>query len=286
MSHDDDPNTPHPIAQSTAPGPARGRSKSYHRSRKVPNAGNVMSADQMADLAAKAAAAVVERMSAQLTGSLAAVQDAVASVAERLAAVEGQPTPRRVVPPRAGEAQAPAGVDLDDSYDPLDPKVQRQARARLGAEPSARVPHATGMTDEEVIAMFQGEEIDEFTVPPDIIPDGLAYGWWAIEVLGKETTGKVAELARRGWTDVRHEDHPGVWGTEGSTGPIVLKGQKLMKRSAEMHALRQQYQRALAKQAVRDKVAQMQNAPPGTGPRTHEKVRPQITRRYEPLPVE
>ena len=288
MPQDHDPNEPQPVAQSTGTAPRhRSGGRGYHRSKKVPNAGNVMSADQMADLAAKAAAAVVERMSAQLTGSLAAVQDAVASVAERLAAVEGQPTPRRVVPPRAGEAaQAPAGIDLDDSYDPLDPKVQRQARARLGAESSARVPHATGMTDEEVIAMFQGEEIDEFTVPPDIIPDGLAYGWWAIEVLGKETTGKVAELARRGWTDVRHEDHPGVWGTEGSTGPIVLKGQKLMKRSAEMHALRQQYQRALAKQAVRDKVAQMASAPPGTGPRTHEKVRPQITRRYEPLPVE
>src|SRR5580658_5806919 len=185
MPQDHDPNEPQPVAQSTGTAPARNRGgRGYNRSRKVPNAGNVLSAEQMADMAARAAEAVMQRMTAQMTGELRVMSDAVTAVAERLAAVEGQPTPQRVVPPRAGHAEIPTADALDDSYDPLDPKVQRQARARIGAEPNPRVPHATGMTDEEVIAMFQGEEIDEFTVPPDIIPDGLAYGWWAIEVLG------------------------------------------------------------------------------------------------------
>ena len=63
-------------------------------------------------------------------------------------------------------------------------------------------------------------------------------------------------------------DHPGMFMPEGYQGAIERKGLVLMKRLKEVHELRQRYQRLQAKQAVRDKEAQMGHAPPGTGPRT------------------
>ena len=211
--------------------------------------------------------------------------DDIAAIAIQVAAVmakmQGEP-PRRVVPPpRVGAPRSQP--DDDENYDPLDTRVQRAAREKLFA---ADVPRSEGMTDEEVLAMFQSQELGEFDVPDELIPPGMAVGWWTKSVIGREDPSKQAELARNGWVAVKHEDMPGCYGMKGETGPIFVKGLQLMMRPVEMHALRQRYIRLLAKQAVRDKVAQLSSAPPGTGPRTHEKVRPVVKRTYEQLPVE
>jgi hypothetical protein len=228
-----------------------------------------MSPDQIAELAARIAKQVAA--------------DAIEGVIAKLTTPQAM-HPKPVVPP-VTDAGPTAGETEGDDFDPLDPKVQRTARQRLNGGAHA-VPRAQGMSDEEVLAMFQGEELGEFDVPREIIPDGMVYGWKRKEVVGREDKGYEAELMRRGWTAVLHSDHPGLFGMRDETGPILRKGLMLMKRQAEMEELRQRYWRLTAKQAVRDKVAQMGQAPPGTGPRSHPKLGNTIKRTYEPLPIE
>lgn len=212
--------------------------------------------------------------------------ETIAAIAAQVAAVFAQPGgPRLVVPPSV--AAAPR-TDMDpdgEDFDPLNPKVQAAARARLNRG-NKDVPRARGLSDEEVLAMFQEEELGEFDVPREVMLPGQAYGWKLKSVVGKENSGYEAELRRRGWVNVLHEDHPGAFGLREETGPIIRKGLQLMRRPVEMEELRQRYHRLLAKQAVRDKLAQMSQAPAGTGPRTHKDVAPRISRTYEPLPVE
>lgn len=205
-----------------------------------------------------------------------------AQVAQVMAKMQGEPARRVVPPPRVG-ATRPAADEED--FDPLDPKVQRAARERLHGG-QAEVPRAEGLSDEEVLAMYQAEELGEFEVPLEMVPPGMALGWKLKSVRGQEDKSSEAELYRRGWTNVNHEDMPGCFGLRGETGPIYKKGLQLMKRPAELDELRHRYFRLLAKQAVRDKIAQMSSAPPGTGPRTHKDVAPRIKRTYEPLPVD
>jgi hypothetical protein len=209
----------------------------------------------------------------------------IAEIAAQVAAImQAGAQPSMVVPPpRVGVEQAP---EDDETMDPLADRVQAQARARLGIAANPAAPRAQGLTDDEVLAMFQEEELGEFDVPNEIKKPGMAYGWKLHTALGRGDSGYEAELRRRGWLSVKHEDHPGAFGTKGETGPILRKGLQLMMRTAEMEELRQRYYRVLAKTAVRDKIAQMASAPPGTGPRTHERVRPSIKRTYEQLPIE
>ena len=268
-------DAPKPAIQSTVVPPRRkgGRPRKDARvARAAPHAGSPMSSEQIAELAAK--------MAAQVVGP------ALDRVMDRIAALEANPPRRIVPPPRVGASPAPAAETEDENFDPLAADVQRAARARLNGNGHAPIPRAQGLSDEEVLAMFQGEELGEFDVPREMIPDGVVYGWKLKEVLGKPNPGYESELRQRQWTAVRHEDHPGAFGGEDESGPIIRKGLMLMRRPAEMEELRQRYYRLLAKQAVRDKVAQMGQAPAGTGPRTHPKVRPDIKRTYEPLPVE
>lgn len=242
-----------------------------------------LSVAEISRIAAEAAVAAIEQVSQR--SAAAAVELVLARLREAPMA-----EPARVVPPRVGAthaARVAGGEQIDEAedYDPLDPRVQREAKRRLRGE-GAEVPRAQGLTDAEVLEMFQGEELGEFDVPKELIPDGMVYGWWTREVVGKENRQKDADLARRGWRAVDHERHPGMWGMPGSTGPIMHKGLMLMEVPVEQHQLRERYQRLLAKQAVRDKIAQMSAAPPGTGPRDNPKLNNKVSRVFEPLPIE
>ena len=217
-------------------------------------------------------------------GTALSAEDIAAIAAQVAQVMLAAGKPSMVVPPdRVGATPAP--VDEDESYDPLSPSVQRQAREKLNGGRNV-VPRAQGLSDEDVLAMFQEEESGEFEVPNEIKVDGMAYGWKLKSALGKEDSGYEAELRRRQWVNVNYENHPGAFGPKGESGPIVRKGLQLMRRPIEMEELRQRYWRLTAKQAVRDKIAQMASAPPGTAPRTHRDVAPRINRTYEPLPVE
>ena len=73
------------------------------------------------------------------------------------------------------------------------------------------MPRASGLSDEEVLAMFQQEELGEFDVPRELIPHGMAYGWKLKAALGKKDFGYQAEA------------DPGVVGWRSSTRTIPAR---------------------------------------------------------------
>ena len=145
---------------------------------------------------------------------------------------------------------------------------------------------AMDMSDDEVLAMFDQQEHGEFHVPDHIIPEGMVYEWKTRTVFGQEQVSELAELHRMGWAYVPAERHPGYFMPAGHKGEIEKKGLVLMELPADRYALRRRYQTLRARQQVQDKEAQLGVAPAGTGPREHSRVRPQVKRGYEPVPVE
>lgn len=72
--------------------------------------------------------------------------------------------------------------------------------------------------------------IDEFQVPPGVIPPGWSWEWKNQTVLGEPNKSYEAELAQVGWEPVMTESYPGVFLPVGQKGPIIRKGMILMER--------------------------------------------------------
>lgn len=142
------------------------------------------------------------------------------------------------------------------------------------------------LSDAELLAKYEQGEEGKFAIPPGIVPVGMAYEWKAETVMGKPNITGMSRYQQRGWQFVPAERHPGLWTEPGSKGAIRLEGQVLMEIDAETYADLTRVDLLRARGAVRDLCAQLGSAPPGTGPREHERVRPSVTRTYEPLPIE
>ena len=125
----------------------------------APMMGMVLSAEQVAQIAAAAARAVL----------------AEAGI--------GGPKPTMVVSPHLADAELE-----DDNFDPLSPSVQAAARRNASR---SRVPRAQGLSDAEVMSMFEAEDLGEFDIPDEIKQEGMAYGWKAAEVVQKPNASHI-----------------------------------------------------------------------------------------------
>jgi hypothetical protein len=128
-----------------------------------------------------------------------------------------------------------------------------------------------------------GDDVDEFSLPD--APEGWTYQWNRRLLLGKEDPSHMVELEQGGWEPVPVRRHPEYMpnGWQGAT--IERKGMILMERPTEIvEEVRRQHDH-LARKQVRDKEAQIAGTPDGTMTRDHAKVRPQIKKGYEAIPI-
>jgi len=132
------------------------------------------------------------------------------------------------------------------------------------------------------------EGTDEFWVDPEMIPEGWTYEWKRRFLLGQEDSTHMVALARDGWEPVpvkrcpKHRAYmPSDW--QGMT--IERKGMILMERPMELTEEIRQMNNFRARKQVRDKEAQLAGTPEGTMTRDHERVRPNIKKGWEAMPV-
>ena len=76
--------------------------------------------------------------------------------------------------------------------------------------------------------------VDQFYIPPNIIPPGWSWEWKNHTVLGQADPAYAAELAQVGWEPVMAESFDGVFMPIGHKGPIIRKGMILMERDIRL----------------------------------------------------
>jgi hypothetical protein len=128
------------------------------------------------------------------------------------------------------------------------------------------------------------DEMDRFHIDSRDVPDGWSYEWKRKTLLGKEDPAYQVELARGGWEPVPADRHPETMPT-GKYATIERDGMILMERPKELTDEARQVELRRARNQVRAKEQQLSNAPDGTMTRDHAKVRPNISKGYEPMPV-
>lgn len=129
------------------------------------------------------------------------------------------------------------------------------------------------------------EGTDDFYVDPHAVPDGWTYEWKRHTVYGQEDPSYQVQLAREGWTPVPSSRHPNMMPAGSSDSVILRKGCVLMECPTEIIMERKTIELKKARDQVRHKEAQLSGTPEGTMTRDHAKVRPNIKKGYEPIPV-
>lgn len=85
-----------------------------------------------------------------------------------------------------------------------------------------------------------GSVLDEFYIPPEIIPPGWSWEWKNETVLGKSDSAYQAKMQQVGWEPVMLEAHPGVFdlaeNADGTPkkGPVRRNGMILMERDIRL----------------------------------------------------
>lgn len=129
------------------------------------------------------------------------------------------------------------------------------------------------------------EGTDEFYVDPHSIPDGWTYNWKRFSVYEQEDTGNQLKVKRDGWTAVPVERHPEMMASNTDMKIIMRKGMVLMECPTEIVEERKRIDLKRARDQVRYKEAQIAGTPDGTMTRDHARVKPQIKKSFEAMPV-
>jgi hypothetical protein len=129
------------------------------------------------------------------------------------------------------------------------------------------------------------EGMDDFYVPREYIPDGWSYEWKRKLNMGQEDPAYQVQLARLGWEPVPASRHPAMM-PEGNKYQIIeRKGMVLMERPLEITEEAREIELRRARNQIRHKEAQLASTPEGTLTRDHDRVKPKISKGYEPIPV-
>jgi len=129
------------------------------------------------------------------------------------------------------------------------------------------------------------DSVDKFYISPDIVPEGWTYEWKRHHLFGKEDPAYQVTLARAGWQAVPAIRHPEYMPVGGNYSAIERDGMILMERP---EVLTKEYKDIELRRAigqVRAKEAQLGSTPDGTMTREHAKVRPNVKKSFEPVPI-
>lgn len=135
---------------------------------------------------------------------------------------------RRGRPPNNPQAQtiepdaglAPPRQAREPSREPARGAVTRLADGR----------HEVVGRDGQVLRRNRLDTVDNFYVPPHIIPEGWDYNWKVTSVHGEPQTSKQVSYWENGWRPVPASRHEGIFMPPGFKGNIERDGQILMER--------------------------------------------------------
>jgi hypothetical protein len=112
---------------------------------------------------------------------------------------------------------------------------------------------------------------DDFWVDTSTIPEGWSYEWKRFTVWGQEDPSYQVGLRRAGWEPVPASRHPEMMPVGYSGEDIILrKGMILMERPQEITDEIRAKDRKEARDAVRAKEAQLNDAPAGQFERSNK----------------
>lgn len=129
------------------------------------------------------------------------------------------------------------------------------------------------------------EGTDTFYVDPYSIPDGWTYEWKRHSVYGLEDPSYQIKVAREGWEPVPAERHPDMMPYNTKDAVIMRDGLVLMQCPTEIVEERRRLELKKARDQVRYKEAQIAGTPDGTMTRDHARVKPQIKKSFEAMPI-
>jgi hypothetical protein len=183
--------------------------------------------------------------------------------------------------PEAAEVEALAAVSAErEGPRPQDPRPNgaHELSSRERAELRAKeiMGHLEGALDE-------GQ--DELALDAIVVPDGWTYEWKRQTVYGKSDPAYDTKLARTGWEPVPAERHPAMM-PKGARGEIIRDGLVLMERPKMITDRVRKIMYERARNAVRMKEQQLNEAPQGTFQRVDEAGRPTARIKTSHSPVE
>lgn len=125
----------------------------------------------------------------------------------------------------------------------------------------------------------------QFDVSAEHIPDGWTYNWKRMSVYEWEDKNNIINVRRDGWDPVPSSRHPEMMPKGDTSGYIIRDGMMLMECPTEIVHERQRHELKKARDQVRFKEAQLSGTPEGTMTRDHAKVKPQIKKSFEAMPI-
>ena len=135
-----------------------------------------------------------------------------------------------------------------------------------------------GVTDEE--------GVDEFYIPPEIIPNGWTYEWKRRLLLNKEDPAYEVAVARTGWIAVPTSRHPNMMPSGTTSQTIERKGMVLMERPQMITDRAKAIDAKKAALQVRGKEAQLSTAPQGQFARDNKgNSLTQVKRDFAAMPI-
>ena len=174
---------------------------------------------------------------------------------------------------------------IDDKF-PVEKGVNRKA---MGLAAKDEDPRARAERRAAEIKANRGDvdldSIDEFYIDPAIIPDGWSYEWKRHTLLGREDPSYQVSLARAGWEAVPAKRHPEMMPLNSTAIIIERKGMILMERPQSLTNEARDVELRRARNQVRAKEQQLASTPDGTMTRDHARVRPNVKKSFEPMPV-
>ena len=185
-------------------------------------------------------------------------------------------SPRRRGRPPSSDVEMEAG--LRPRMDAVDGAKEESSAARAARRAAELRGHAGGLED----------GVDEFYVDPRMVPEGWSYEWKRHLLLGAEDPSYNVSLAREGWEPVpvnRDNMHRAMMPMNWTGAYIERKGQILMERPTEIVEEIRAMDRRRARDQVRAKEAQLSGTPEGTFTREDARVRPNINKGWEAMPV-
>jgi hypothetical protein len=124
---------------------------------------------------------------------------------------------------------------------------------------------------------------DDFYIDPASIPEGWDYNWKRYDVLGQSQTIYLNGLRQTGWDFVPSSRHPEKVGPDYKDSAIVIRGMVLMERPKIISDRIKSAYDSAARDQMRAKERQLNDAPPGTNERVGTLAGQQVIRKsWEP----
>jgi hypothetical protein len=167
-------------------------------------------------------------------------------------------------------------VTVTANENPMRPPMREEDSRAAAAKRAAQLREHLG-------DVVEGQ--DDFYIPLDEIPDGWTYEWKRHTTMGQEDPAYQIQLLRSGWEPVPAARHPWMMPHKTDSQTILRKGMILMQCPTEIIDERRAAELRKARLQVRHKEQQIAGTPDGTMTRDDARVRPNIKKSYEAMPI-